>query len=125
MVDTKSYEEWIKKARQDLKGARILFEATGADELVAFHCQQSVEKYLKAFLIKKTGILHSGHFLMGLLKKCYRIDEEFKKFTENVTFLNTYYIETRYPSAEGLEVDREDAKKCIDFASEILEYFFN
>ena len=69
MVDSKSYEEWIEAAKKDLKGAEILLEATGVEELVAFHCQQAVEKYLKAFLIKETGILHGGHYLMGLLKK--------------------------------------------------------
>lgn len=64
MVDSKIYEEWIEKAQIDLRGAVILFESSGTEELVAFHCQQAVEKYLKAFLIKKTGVLHSGHYLM-------------------------------------------------------------
>ena len=95
MVDSKSYEEWIEMARKDLRGPKILYEATGVEELVAFHCQQAVEKYLKAFLIKETGILHSGYYLMGLLKKCYQIDENFKDFILQITFLNSYYIETR------------------------------
>lgn len=124
MVDSKSYEEWIEAARKDLKGAEILYKGTGVEELVAFHCQQSVEKYLKAFLIKETGILHSGHYLMGLLKKCYQIDEKFKRFIVQITFLNSYYIETRYPSEEGLKIDKEDAEKCIEYAREVLEYIF-
>lgn len=124
MVDSKSYEEWIDMAKKDLRGAKILHEAKGVEKLVAFHCQQAVEKYLKAFLIKETGFLHRGHYLMGLLKKCYQIDENFKKFIIQVTFLNSYYIETRYPAEEGLVVDEEDAKKCIEYASQILEYSF-
>jgi len=111
-------------ANKDLRGAKILQAATGVDELVAFHCQQAVEKYLKAFLIKETGILYSGHYLMGLLKKCYQIDENFKNFISNITFLNSYYIETRYPAEEGLVVDKEDAEKCIEYASQVLEYSF-
>lgn len=67
---SKSYIDWIEAARKNLKGAEILYKAGGVEELVAFHCQQSVEKYLKAFLTKETGMLHSGHYLMGLLKKC-------------------------------------------------------
>lgn len=47
MVDSKNYLEWIEKARKDLRAAKILYEATGAEELVAFHSQQAVEKYLK------------------------------------------------------------------------------
>ena len=124
MVDSKNYEEWIEMARKDLRGAEILYEATGVNELVAFHCQQAVEKYLKAFLIKETGILHGGHYLMGLLQKCYKIDENFKEFVNEVSFLNSYYIETRYPAEEGLEVENEDAKKCIEYANKILGYIF-
>lgn len=124
IVDSKKYEDWIEAAKKDLKGAKILHEKTGVEELVAFHCQQAVEKYLKAFLIKETGILHSGHHLMGLLKKCYQIDEKFKEFIHQVTFLNSYYIETRYPSDEGLVVDREDAERCIEYASQVLTYSF-
>ena len=61
---------------------------------------------------------------MGLLKKCYKIDENFKDFIVQVTFLNSYYIETRYPAEEGLVVDEEDAKRCIEYASQVLEYSF-
>ncbi len=124
MVDSKNYEEWIEMAKKDFKGAKILHEAGGVEELVAFHCQQAVEKYLKAFLIKETGVLHSGHYLMRLLKKCYQIDENFKKFIPQITFLNTFYIETRYPAEEGLTVDKEDAEKCIEYASQVLDYSF-
>jgi len=124
MVDSSKYEDWIMRAKKDLRGAKILFDATGAEELVAFHCQQAVEKYLKAYLIKETGILHSGHYLMGLLKKCYQTNKDFKKFTNHITYLNSFYIETRYPSDEGLVVEEEDAQKCIEYASEVLNYFF-
>lgn len=124
MVDSKIHEEWIEKAQNDLRGAKILFAATGTEELVAFHCQQAVEKYLKAFLIKETGVLHGGHYLMGLLKKCYQIDEHFKEFVKQITYLNSYYIETRYPSEEGLVVDIEDAQQCIEYANEVLTYSF-
>ncbi len=124
MTDSRSHEEWIRVAKKDLRGAKILHEAKGVDDLVAFHCQQAVEKYLKAFLIKKTGVLHRGHYLMGLLKKCYEIDEKFKELIIQITFLNSYYIETRYPAEEGLNVDEEDAQKCIEYASQVLEYTF-
>ncbi len=107
-----------------MRGAKILYEATGADDLVAFHCRQAVEKYLKGYFIKTTGVLQGGHYLMGLLKKCYKFDEKFKKYINHVTYLNTYYIETRYPSTDGLVVEREDAKQCLDYATEILNIDF-
>jgi HEPN domain-containing protein len=45
---------WIEKAEADLEAAQQLAprvtERTGLREIVGFHCQQTVEKYLKALL---------------------------------------------------------------------------
>lgn len=38
--------------------------------------------------------------------------------------MNSYYIETRYPTQERLVVVREDAKRCIEYAHQILNYSF-
>lgn len=61
---------------------------------------------------------------MGVLKKCYQIDNNFKKFIHHITFLNTYYIETRYPQEHGLIVEEEDALMCLQYAKEIFTYKF-
>ena len=63
-------------------------------------------------------------FSDGIIKKCYQIDENFKNFISQITFLNSYYIETRYSAQEGLVVDKEDAEKCIEYASQVLAYDF-
>jgi len=44
-------QKWILKAQSDLKTAKdeILMKDPATDT-ICFHCQQSVEKYLKAFL---------------------------------------------------------------------------
>ncbi|MBK8164751.1 MAG: HEPN domain-containing protein [bacterium] len=43
--------QWLDKAEDDLNAAQTLFDH-GGDlwSIVAFHCQQSVEKFLKAML---------------------------------------------------------------------------
>lgn len=58
------------------------------------------------------------------MKKCYQIDDNFKRFVNHIAFLNSYYIETRYPSEEGLTVGIEDAKQCIEYANQVLAYSF-
>jgi len=42
---------WLKKAKNDLKTVKHLLtlEDTPTD-VIAFHCQQAVEKYFKAYL---------------------------------------------------------------------------
>ena len=42
-------EEWIKKAEADLRIAKKLLELNEETWAIAFHVEQAVEKYLKAF----------------------------------------------------------------------------
>jgi HEPN domain-containing protein len=45
------FQEWIKKAQNDLESAKILYREKGPTDSLCFHCQQAVEKHLKAFLV--------------------------------------------------------------------------
>jgi len=45
----KATREWVRKAEADFRGALRLASAPEPfHDLIAFHCQQSSEKYLKA-----------------------------------------------------------------------------
>ena len=57
MGDSLRYKDWYEKAAHDLRGAQILMEYDGGNDLVAFHCQQEMEKMLKGWLLKKTDEL--------------------------------------------------------------------
>lgn len=47
----KLFAEWIRKADDDFRVAELLAnEGSGLTGPIAFHAQQAVEKYLKAFL---------------------------------------------------------------------------
>ena len=122
MVDSLKHQDWFIKADKDLKTSQLLYEAGGIEEIVAFHCQQAVKKYMKGFLIIKTGVLHEGHSIIKLLKKCNLYEQDFKNFLEEVAFLNTFYIETRYPSDEPLIVEADEAKKCLEDAEKIVDF---
>jgi len=54
MGDSLRYKDWFEKAVHDLHGAEILMEHDGGNDLVAFHCQQAMEKTLKGWLLKVT-----------------------------------------------------------------------
>lgn len=46
-------QEWLKKAGDDLRAARLLVEQEFEDyEATAFHAQQAAEKYVKAWLVR-------------------------------------------------------------------------
>ena len=53
--DSINPEEWLEYAKADIESAKILLAETENYHIVAFHCQQSVEKIFKRFLLIKTG----------------------------------------------------------------------
>jgi HEPN domain-containing protein len=49
--------EWLRKAKNDVLSARILLSHSNpVTDTACFHCQQAVEKSLKAFLISEASI---------------------------------------------------------------------
>ena len=52
----------LKKAENDLKDAKILYNSNEASaEGICFHCQQAVEKYLKAHLVYNNKEINKTH----------------------------------------------------------------
>lgn len=50
--------QWIEKADHDLGSAKVIFlHFPGYFDTIAFHCQQAVEKYIKALLLYQNTVL--------------------------------------------------------------------
>lgn len=95
--ETKDYvRQWITKAGDDLividKLTQFEVIATSA---VCFHCQQVVEKYLKAFLIANGVEIRKTHNIEFLLAECEEFDPEFG--TIDPKDLNDFSVDVRYP----------------------------
>jgi HEPN domain-containing protein len=65
MDKEKELKQWLSKADDDLKSAEYLatMHYPRPEGIICFHCQQSVEKYLKGFL------LQNAKEIRGFLKK--------------------------------------------------------
>lgn len=116
--------EWIVKAQNDLKSAEILYKEKGPTDSLCFHCHQVIEKTLKAFLIFKKKKVPRVHDLIHLLNLCKKADNNLEKFSEKVSFLNRYYIETRYPS-EIIAYSRKECEEALDIAQELFQIITN
>ncbi len=92
------YYKWLDKALFDLQAARILLTWDGGIQNVAFHCQQSIEKALKGYLLFKTGRHYDGHNLTYLCRQAAQQDAMFLEYLDESASLNNLYIETRYPT---------------------------
>jgi len=123
MVEKYIYN-WIVKAMEDFKS--VEHELRLPDEevvtsAVCFHCQQVVEKLLKAYLISKNIDIEKTHDLEYLLQLCARQDAEFEKL--NIGNLNLYAVEVRYPDDFYIP-SIEEAKECFKIASNIKKFVF-
>lgn len=68
---TDEIREWLDKADEDLRSARILIEhSSPVHETACFHAQQAAEKALKAFLVWKGTPFEKVHDSTYLLDLC-------------------------------------------------------
>lgn len=120
MGDSPLIPDWISKAQVDLRCSKILLEHDGGNEVVAFHCQQAIEKALKALILYLYATLEQGHSLLYLCKKVIDKRSEFSKYLKDCAFVSQYYIETRYPNENNIVVSDDEAKDCLRIAEDIL-----
>ena len=88
--------QWFAKADEDLLAAERLYDddAIFFAGIIGFHCQQCIEKYLKAFIIYKEAEFKRIHDLDMLKKDCIRLDSDFSGL--NFRNLTDYAIDFRY-----------------------------
>lgn len=119
--DSRLFYDWLEIAARDLLAARVLIEQDVCLEIAGFHCQQSMEKAFKAFIIHATGVPVDGHNLTWLCRQAMKRDRAFSRYLEATAGLNRLYIETRYPSDEDLTLPPDEAQKVYDIAEELYE----
>jgi len=117
-------EEWILRAQSDLKSAEILHKENGPTDSLCFHCHQTVEKMLKGFLILERQKTPKIHDPIRLLNLCKEIDKSFERLIDQASFLNRYYIETRYPS-EVAVYSKKQCKEALRNANESFQFIIN
>lgn len=114
--------EWIVFAHEDLHAAQVLAEAQIWNQ-VCFHAQQSVEKLLKATLIRYNRAVPRTHVIADLWNLTDpTIQRLLAAYLDDLLDLDRYYIPTRYPDAlpgslpHGLP-GRFEAKAALDVAT--------
>jgi HEPN domain-containing protein len=111
--------QWLDKAGDDLNAAQALFDH-GAElwSIVAFHCQQSVEKFLKAMLTSLQVEFSKTHDIAVLLDSLEGRDGDFAQELRLAEILTVYGVQVRYPG-DSPEVDREEAEQALNLAKDV------
>ena len=120
--DPDEVREWLQNAKDDLFSAQILMEHDPPVlDTACFHCQQAVEKLLKAFLVWKAVYFEKVHSLPYLLDLCEVQDPGVASLRERVEALAPYAVEIRYPG-KVLEVSPKEAQEALTTAELVWDF---
>ena len=112
---------WLKKSANDLRSALILTTAEDyPTDAVCFHCQQSIEKSLKALLIYKDIEFKKTHDLVYLLNISGLEQELSNNYLTVFAEINYYSVTARYPD-EIEDPSIQDSETAYKVAVEIFE----
>lgn len=103
--------EWLRKAEADRRTAhRLIGEKPADHDIVCFHCQQAVEKYLKGLLQEGGLSIPRIHDLGELLNRLQPTHPTISRLRRNTRPLTRYAVEYRYP---GLRADRRKSRAAL------------
>jgi HEPN domain-containing protein len=95
--DARVPHAWFSQGDLDLEAAELLLAQDGPPAIAAFHIQQTIEKYLKGYLLFVGQPLRRIHDLEVLVQEATAHDTSFGAFVADCQRITEYYIESRYP----------------------------
>ena len=116
-------DEWVQIARKDWTRAQRNLKDRDA-EAAGFFLQQSLEKYLKAFLMKHNWKLRKIHELDALLDEAAKYQQELENFRDLWERVSGYYLAERYPPLSALELSSADIRRDLKEAREFVKLMF-
>ena len=120
-MEAKTIFEWFYFGDADYDSALILNDAHRKhNHLICYHCQQAVEKYLKAFLCFKGIIPPKLHILETLCELCSEYDASFNDIAKDCAFLTPFAVNARYPLE--MEVTSTNTIKSLEITRKIKEF---
>jgi HEPN domain-containing protein len=108
-------DEGIAKAEADYKSAVALQRRRKEPlpDIVSYHCQQCVEKYIKAYLIAQGSTPPRIHDLEDLLNLCALYDATLTAQLPLVHVLNPYGVLIRYPGMTATVAEAQAAVHAV------------
>lgn len=105
--------EWISKAEEDFSVAQMSYRARRhpSYDAAVFHCQQCVEKYLKARLEEAGVSFLRTHDLLVLHQSVLGFEPGWAVLQPFLIPLNPYGVAYRYPGISATKLDAKNALK--------------
>lgn len=113
------FNNWIKRAQDDIKNAEVLLDKKILPWIICFHCQQAIEKYIKALQIIYLKDYTREHNLLHLvqsLRDHIQIDDH----ASDLVYISNFYIVTRYPTDQDAQIKITDAEEVFQLTKKII-----
>lgn len=110
-------KRWIEIADRDLDTASYLYKGKKYEEC-AFFCQQAVEKFLKAIMIKMKKDIIKTHDLL-VLAEILGLPVDLRENCKELTLIQVF---ARYPDTAEVSEIKTKAKKYISFAKKVKKW---
>ena len=119
--DLAEVRRWLEKARGDHEAAVLtLSPMPPIRGVAAFHCQQAVEKTLKAYLAYREHKFEKIHDLEILATACTVHEPRFEELIERVDPLTAYAVRFRYPGPADPTV--EEVRAALEVVGEVWAF---
>ena len=116
--------DWLTRANHDLRSARAL--ASLEDPLLdtaIYHCQQTAEKSVKAWLQSKDDPFPKTHDIEDLVEQASSIHPDFGKLAKAASILTPYVSAFRYPGGFDEPMPtREEFDEALQYAQAIYDF---
>ncbi|RKU20244.1 DNA-binding protein [Candidatus Poribacteria bacterium] len=112
-------QEWAQKAERDYAAIALHQQAEDPDfDMICFHAQQCIEKYLKAWLQRADIPLLRSHDLLVLLDLIVPTIPSWRAWQPDFLVIAPYAVEFRYP---GKSATAEKAQHATRICSEVRQ----
>ena len=120
-MDKELVTEWLRFANDDIDTALLLKEMRPQHyEIICYHCEQAVEKYLKGFLVFKDQMPPKIHDLPNLCHLCSEYDNSFLDLLPHCNYLTQFGVQPRYP--KELNISSANVEQAIKYALEVKNF---
>lgn len=111
--------EWVQKAERDYAAIALHHGAEDPDfDIICFHAQQCIEKYLKAWLQEANIPIIRSHDLLALLDLIIPTIPSWRAWQSDFLVIAPYAVEFRYP---GKSATAENAQHAISICTEVRQ----
>jgi len=115
--------DWVDKAEADYAAALVLRRSRkkGTRDIVCFHLQQCIEKYLKARLIIEAGIsFPRTHDLERLLDLTLPVEPMWAALRPAMALLTDFAVAVRYPGRSAGPADARVLLRVTAHARDLI-----